>query len=201
MKITRFIVGQIETNCYFATSKDELLIVDPGGFSEKMSDFRKNFTCKYIFLTHNHYDHTAGVLKLKSLFPEAEITIHENDVAGLNDPFYNGALLFGAHPEKIIPDFILKGNETLTLAGREISLLHTPGHTEGSVSLFTESVLFSGDTLFKNGVGRCDMPSGDCIKLVKSLKSYYGLKTNYRILPGHGEETDLESERDFVFSL
>ncbi|MBN1619100.1 MBL fold metallo-hydrolase [candidate division WOR-3 bacterium] len=201
MEVKRFVVGEIQTNCYAVIEKDELFFIDPGGFVRDMDFGCKGIKCRYILLTHNHYDHIAGVEKLKSLYPEAEIAVHENDLSGLNDPEYNGASLFGVNFNPIKPALILKGGEKLTFGRFGIKVFHTPGHTEGSVSFLVENCLFTGDTLFRRGVGRCDLPSGDWGKLTRSLKSYYDMGKNYKVFPGHGDYTDLESERNFVLSL
>ncbi len=201
MEIKRFIVGEIQTNCYAVIEKNELFFIDPGGFVSDMDFSGEEIKCRYILLTHSHYDHIAGVEKLKSLYPGAKIAVHEKDASGLNNPEYNGASLFGVKLKVIKPDLILKGGEKLSFGRFGIKVFHTPGHTEGSVSFLAEDCLFSGDTLFKRGVGRCDLPSGDWDKIILSLKKYYDMGKNFKVFPGHGDYTDLESERNFVFSL
>ncbi|MBN1149924.1 MBL fold metallo-hydrolase [candidate division WOR-3 bacterium] len=201
MNTKRFIVGEIQTNCYFVEDHRELAVIDPGGYSEEMLGFREDYVCKYIILTHNHYDHIAAVPELKRLFPEARIAIHEKDAQNLNDPMINGSFLFGMKIQEIYPDVILNKDDKIILGTSEFRVLHTPGHTEGSISLTAGDTLFSGDTLFRGGIGRCDLPCGDFNKIKKSLRSLFDLKSNFKVLPGHGEETKLYREKKYIFSL
>ncbi len=150
---------------------------------------------KYILLTHGHFDHIMGVKKLQKVYG-GEIVIHEADADCLSDSRKNlaGVLGFACPPfdyEKTVAD-----GDILTLGDEEIRVMHTPGHTVGSVCYITDKIIFSGDTLFHAGIGRTDFPGGSTEEIMNSIKKLYSLEGDYRLCPGHGSESTLSFERD-----
>ncbi len=151
-----------------------------GSIKKSLKDFR------LVINTHAHFDHFGG----NGYFLNAKVAIHEADAPVLENgekemsmaDFFDGNI----RPRK--PDIILKDGDTLDFGGMKLKVIHTPGHTAGSISLFNEakSILFSGDTVFSDGVGRTDIPGGNPAMLEESLKKLAGLKVK-QILPGHGE--------------
>lgn len=173
MEIKRFIVGQLATNCYLLLGRSELAIIDPGGGLEKLVAAVKetNKRLKYIINTHYHGDHTARAGGLKKNCG-GEILIHEAE---------KNFLQFDA--DKYIRDGDkIKINQTI------LSAIHTPGHTTGSICLLGDKVIFTGDTLFRDGRGRTDLPSGSESAMQESLaKLARIIKPGMTVYPGHGE--------------
>jgi glyoxylase-like metal-dependent hydrolase (beta-lactamase superfamily II) len=213
--IERIIVGLMYTNAYiFQTGQKTCLIVDPGADTEKIisSLTLKNLKPQGIICTHGHLDHVSAIGGLTEHYREQgidmQVAIHEDDKhylgataekahrdslmeLGLGGEEYFNAL-FSPLPE---PSVFLKEGEHVF--DSELIPIHTPGHTMGSVSLYCESqnLVFSGDTLFFEGIGRTDLNDGDGELLIKSIKEkLFTLPENTRIFPGHGPDTTLERE-------
>ena len=121
--------------------------------------------------------------------------IGENDAAALTDPAVSLAAVHGYSQEPVEPSRLLREGDHISLGMLDIAVLHTPGHTAGGISLVTEDVIFSGDTLFAGSMGRTDLPSGSEEEIFRSLRKLSELPGDYRVLPGHGPETRLEFER------
>ena len=147
---------------------------------------------KYILLTHGHFDHVAGIRHT-----DAKIVMHENDIRILNQTnLYLPA--FGI-PEITIPkiDIYIKDNDILTIGKHEIKVIHTPGHTQGGVCYLIDNMLFSGDTIFRESVGRCDLEGGDFVQIVESIKTkIFTLPEDIKIYPGHGSSTNVAWEKE-----
>ncbi len=156
----------------------EAICVDPSNQSHKIikSLKEKELNLKYIFLTHHHYDHTGGTLDLKEK-TNAQIVIHYRE------------------EDSQQADIRVRGNEVLETESFKVKIIHTPGHTRGSICLLIENNLFTGDTLFVGFVGRTDLPGGSTRDLFKSIQLLKTMPENTRIFPGHdyGEKatTDL----------
>jgi glyoxylase-like metal-dependent hydrolase (beta-lactamase superfamily II) len=143
---------------------------------------------EYIFLTHGHYDHTTAVPDLHEALPDAKIYIHEADANGA------GSKLFPLAAQIEDLNFYGEGDE-LPLGELTVKVLHTPGHSPGSVVLQVKDVLFCGDTLFAGSCGRCDLRGGSLPQMMQSLKRLYNLPGNYHVLPGHDTLSTLDKER------
>ena len=143
---------------------------------------------EYILLTHGHYDHTTAVPALHQALPKAEIYIHQADANGA------GNRLFPLAGQVEGLKFYGEG-DTLTLGELTIEVLHTPGHSPGSVTLKAGQVLFTGDTLFAGSMGRTDLAGGDEEQIMDSLKRLGGLEGNFHVLPGHMGTSELDRER------
>lgn len=185
MEIKQLVVGDLETNCYLVISKNELAVIDPGGESEKILKeiTEAGIRVKYIINTHYHPDHSSENLKIKNK-TGAKILIHEADKAFLD----------------FEPDQSLKEGDEIKIGEIILKVIHTPGHTKGGICLLglqptlhppasqAPNILFSGDTLFKDGVGRTDLPGGSFDELEESLhKLSKILKPGMKVYPGHGE--------------
>ena len=183
------VLGIYQTNCYLIRKGNDLLVIDPGSSPRRVIEAVRELegcALKAVLLTHGHFDHVGGVKGI------AEVTgcpayLHENELS-LPEGFTAGPLYY--------TDTYGEG-DVLSLAGISLRVLHTPGHTPGSVCLAAEDILFSGDTLFMDSIGRTDFPGGSIAQMGKSLKRLADLPVNYRVLPGHGSETTLNAERQY----
>ena len=181
-------LGAYQTNCYivWGEGSDDCIVIDPGYEAGRVltetETLGKNIAA--ILLTHGHFDHVGAVRDIVA-DTDCAVYIHENELS-LPESFTAGPLYYtNTYGE----------GDVLKLAGLTIRVLHTPGHTPGCVCLQTEDVIFSGDTLFQNSIGRTDFPGSSFAQMQKSLGRLTALEGNYRILSGHGPETTLEEER------
>ena len=180
------------TNCYLIGDEQSktCALVDPGGSRQAVLEMveRSGLRLEKILLTHGHYDHTGAAAELAAAFPQATVYIHERDYHDA-DPS-----LFPLRTELSGVKFYGEGNR-LPLGGLELQVLHTPGHSEGSVTLRCGDLLFCGDTLFAGSCGRTDFPGGSVPKMLASLRRLGELEGNLQVLPGHMEASTLEEER------
>ena len=186
MKVLTITGGSLGTNCYVAWDEQQknCVVVDPGFDAQMILEKvrAKGLQVEAILLTHGHYDHVGGVRGLLEA-TGCKVYIHSADLE--------------------LPDYLTQGEipatddygQTLCLAGLEMKILHTPGHSPGSVCLICENVIFSGDTLFADTCGRTDLPGGSFRQISNSLKALAALEGEYYVLPGHGLPTTLEKER------
>ena len=189
LNIETYPLGSYQTNCYivYQDDCDQCVVIDPGYEPDtvllEVKRLKKDIAA--ILLTHGHFDHVGAV---KDLVAETDckVYIHEHDLS-LPATFTAGPLYY--------TDLYGEGDR-LTLAGLDIRVLHTPGHTPGCVCLMVEDNLFSGDTLFRESCGRTDLPGGNGAELFKSLRRLAALTGDYRVLPGHGMDSTLEDERE-----
>lgn len=188
MNIKAMQVGPIGTNCYLLEDARQAAVIDPGGDASRLLAALEGAEVRYILLTHGHYDHTGAAAALAAAFPQAAVYIHEKDYRDV-DPG-----LFPLRTELSSVNFYGEGDR-LTLGGLELQVLHTPGHSEGSVTLRCGDVLFCGDTLFAGSCGRTDLPGGDTAKILASLRRLGELEGDLRVLPGHMEGSTLGRER------
>ena len=193
MKLKALQVGPIGTNCYLLIDEttNKAAIVDPGDEANRiLTTFPlRDLEVEYIFLTHGHYDHTTAVPELHEALPNAKVYIHKEDANGA------GTHLFPLAGQ--ISDLHYYGEgDKLPLGNLTVKVLHTPGHSPGSVVLQVEDVLFCGDTLFAGSCGRCDLRGGSFPQMLQSLKRLYELPGNYHVLPGHDTLSTLDRERE-----
>lgn len=195
-ELLSFPAPPLETNGYLLMDKQhgKALIIDPGmGSYDYFMPILVKKQCRPIavLLTHGHYDHIGNV----HLFQDAgaKVYLHEKDLFFVEKGSMMGRS-FGIDPIDV--DYILQGNERLCLAGVEFEVIHTPGHSPGSVC-YHDSLnkrLFSGDTLFKGTYGRVDLPGSDPHKMRASLKKLAQLPVEMEVFPGHGEMTKISDE-------
>ena len=197
MTIDKIVVGQLGVNCYVVYDKgaSETAVIDPGDEFERIADLldRQGTTPKYIFLTHAHYDHVCAAGELKDKYGAA-IVMHEDEKETYR--MTKTLCLSWGFTEEDFPDpdmLVTEGNK-IVLGGNTFEVLHTPGHTPGSICLYQEGTLFTGDTLFRRSVGRTDLPGGNTAKLESSLKKLASLPPDTRVYCGHGDETTIGEE-------
>ena len=192
MEVKVLQVGPIGTNCYILEDEKAraAAIIDPGDEAGRILQVIEDdgVDVKYILLTHGHYDHTTAVPELHQALPQAEIYIHKADANGA------GSRLFPLAGQ--IPDLkFYDEGDALTLGELTIQVLHTPGHSKGSVTLKVGDVLFCGDTLFAGSCGRTDLAGGSYAEIMASLKKLGQLPGDYHVCPGHDVTSTLERER------
>lgn len=208
--ITRLEVGMLGTNCYILKeNKANLLaVIDPGADPERIiAEVRKQGgNLKYILLTHGHYDHVDALPEIAAAFPEAEIYIHRRDVKDVDRHlFHVGGMLKDPkcpvtrlHYFKAFNDWDVPTPEARQLPFGDLVIhpIHTPGHSEGSVTLrISGGPLFCGDTLFEGSCGRTDFPGGNVRKMMASLRLFGMMEGDAAVYPGHMMPTSLEAER------
>ena len=189
-------VGPLYTNCFIIGCKDtkEAAVVDPGGDSDKilMLLAEDKLTLKYIINTHGHFDHVAGNKKLKET-TGAKILIHEEDATLLTTPS------MGLSADNLqAADEFMKDGDKITFGNITLEVLHTPGHTLGGVSLYTDGHVFVGDTLFAGSIGRTDFPGGNYDTLINSVKDrLFPLGDEVLVYSGHTAETTIGNEKKY----
>lgn len=202
MKIDTLLVGYVRTNCYIVGNTDtkEAIVIDPGDNAAAIIKALKenDLVCMAVLLTHGHFDHIMAAAELARR-SSIKIYAHEAEKRLLADPALNASIQFG--PEcSLVPDVCLKDGQKLLLAGFSIKVIHTPGHTAGGVCYyFTENrVLFSGDTLFLENIGRSDWPTGNGRQLIESIQNrLMPLDDDIIVYPGHGSPTTIGHERQY----
>ena len=200
MEIKIFTKGAFQVNSYLVLNKKEAIIIDPFHSKEFLEEI-KDYKVTHIILTHGHIDHILAVNELKEK-TKAKIAIHKDDLELLNNENENLSKEFDFKLKNIKPDIILEDNQLLNFEDRDIEIIHTPGHTQGSICLLIKNVLFSGDTLFKEGIGRTDLPGGDLDQEINSIKQrLLTLPNETMVLPGHGERTTIKHEKEDNFFL
>ena len=187
-------VGHLMTNCYIVTDETtlECAVIDPGDESNTILYYLEDnhLTCRAILLTHGHYDHTGAVADLLERFPGIRVSIHRGDFQNVDTKLFP---LSRQVPEEAV-SFYDEG-DTVTVGAMPVEVLHTPGHSEGSVTLRCGSALFCGDTLFAGSCGRTDFDGGSVEKMMASLKRLGQLEGDLDVLPGHMELSTLDRER------
>lgn len=199
MKVIKMTVGALEANAYIAYKEgsDRAFVVDPGGDEDLILSKLEEKGIEdvtHILLTHGHFDHIAAAAELRRA-TGAKVCIHGRDAHMLKSSRDSLAVMAGMRLQPCEADVILKGGETLDAADMDVYVLHTPGHSGGSVCYIAENAMFSGDSLFYMSCGRTDLPGGDPAEYYDTLhKTIGGLKADYTVYTGHGPDTTLFSE-------
>ncbi len=198
VNISRLVVGHLQTNCYIISTENKNgVIIDPGDELEKIISYveKQKLNVRYIINTHGHCDHTGANNIKNRLKPVPLLGIHWKDEPYLTNASLNLSEISGIDSVPVKPDIHLEDNQTIMI-DETISLLviHTPGHTPGSISVKLNNYLFSGDLIFFQGIGRTDLPGGSEELMLRSLRKICFLDKKTLILPGHGPETTLENE-------
>jgi len=196
------IVGPLQCNCSILGDEvsHEAIVVDPGdNISRIVATLEKHhLTLKQIIVTHAHIDHIAGAQRLKQL-TGAPVFYNQNDLPLVKMMDVQAGWLGIATPEVAPPDASLEDGQIISITGLTGSILHTPGHTEGSICLYLpqQALLLAGDTLFAGSVGRTDLPGGNSQKLIQSIhESLLPLPDQVVVIPGHGVKTSIGAERE-----
>ena len=199
MIVKRFVVGPIETNCYVVTCPEtrETVVIDPGGYDAPLAEYIEDqkLPVKYIINTHSHFDHTGGNKKIKEA-TGAPLLIHKTEAGALSRTSMLG-LMFGMRIDKSPPadQFIAEGDE-ITFGTITLKVTETPGHSPGSVTLYTDKVAFVGDALFAGSIGRTDLPGGSYNTLIQSITDkILPLGDDIIVCSGHGPETTVGQEK------
>ena len=200
LKLTYFQLGMLPTNVYLGVNEEtgNGFLVDPAVYEPQVEDVMKEIGIKnlqYILLTHGHFDHILGVNGFLKNHPEAKVVIHREDEAFLTDPVLSHTFKHGLTQEPIKADIIVEDGDVLAFDDAEFKVVHTPGHTRGSVVYLLNDLMFSGDTLFQLSCGRTDFPESDPAAMGPSLQKLAALEGNYHVLPGHNAFSELDFER------
>jgi glyoxylase-like metal-dependent hydrolase (beta-lactamase superfamily II) len=202
LKCDCLVVGPIETNCYFLYDEEtkDCLIFDPGYEAERIIGIvqKKEFNVKAILLTHGHFDHIMAAERVRKEIG-AEIYAAKEEEALLLDPSKNVSGMAGVSASLKADEWFYDGQE-LEMLGQTMRCILTPGHTKGGMCYYfpKAGMLFSGDTLFQESVGRTDFPTGSSRELIHSVREkLFVLPDAVRVYPGHGLMTTIQNERMF----
>jgi hydroxyacylglutathione hydrolase len=200
-RMKTLVLGIARTNCYIINNGEtkEAIVVDPADEAGKIEQYLKanDLVCKGILLTHGHFDHILAAKEI-ALMTDAKIYAPETEMELLLDPNLNCSNQL-SRDYSLAVDILLKDQQELKIAGFKIKVIHTPGHTAGSSAYYISGhgILISGDTLFRETVGRSDLPTGDSKILIASiLDKLMILEDQVKVYPGHGDSTTIGYERD-----
>ena len=197
MKLYHLPTGLLRVNTYFIVNDDgDAVVIDCGENYKKIKQTEEtyNLKIKAVLLTHAHFDHSGIAKKLQD--DGAKIYISSIDAPKLKNEL-NLSSHFGRKFDVLDADFTFMDGEELSVIGIPVKVMLTPGHTDGSATFIIENMLFTGDTLFLESVGRTDFPSGNRRDLVSSVKKLFALNGDYSVYPGHEDFTTLDHERKY----
>ena len=197
-RIHSVVVGRLQTNCYILQSEREAIILDPGDEPERILRFVKDLglTPRLIIATHAHFDHVLGVERIRNDL-NLPFAINKEDLEILESMQervrqFTG---FSVPPPPKVDQFITDG-QSITLGREKVKVLHTPGHSPGSISLVSQGFVCTGDALFNQSIGRTDLPGGDLDTLIRSITHrLFSLDDDTIVYPGHGPETSIGDEK------
>ena len=202
MKIERFVIGPIGTNCYIVINEEtkECFVTDPAACPPELVSHIRSTGLKVqaVLLTHGHFDHIMGIDDFVREFP-VPVYAHEAEKELLENVQLNSSAMYGMGYTYSGAEY-LKDGQVLTIAGSEIHVIYTPGHTAGGCCYYipAEHVLISGDTLFHASIGRTDLPTGSSSQLVRSVREkLMMLPEETKVYPGHMEETTIGYEKKY----
>ena len=199
MKIHSFFDGGYGSMCYLAVSGDEAVLIDPSvSYASAMASYGNVLPkIKAILLTHGHFDHIFGadVLRQKYCIP---LAIHEADGDMLCDPMKNASMLFFRESHIYHPaEKLLRDGDEIAVGTSTIRVMHTPGHSPGSVCYCMGKDCITGDTLFRESIGRTDLPGGNSEAISRSLEKLAAVADDIQIYPGHGEISTMSYEKKY----
>ncbi len=188
-------VGALDTNCYIVfDDTKEALVVDPGYTDDKITNFieENGLKVKYIYLTHGHFDHIFGADFVKQKTGAQILTFYLEE-ANMEDSESNLSMMLVGENFTVKPDKLLFENDEIEFGNTIFRVIHTPGHTAGSSSLYDGKNLISGDTIFVDTVGRTDFPTGSLSDMLKTREKLLSLPKDTVVYPGHGDTTTIEA--------
>ena len=203
MNIHPYPIGQMQANCYLLENEGQALLIDPGDSADFLLEkiITQRLELVGIIATHGHFDHIMAVGEIQMSYPKLALSIHQKD-AFLLKRIVETARHFLEYDPVVIP---VQSTQNLksgkfAIQNFQISIIETPGHTPGSCCIHfeNEKVLFSGDTLFKSGIGRYDFSYSDKNDLQKSIEQILALPKVTTVYPGHGEETSIDEEKHII---
>lgn len=202
LRVEQYVVGPVMTNCYFAINEDtrEMLLIDPGAEADRLVEIikEKDAVLVAVLLTHGHFDHASAARVVAETFG-VSIYAEEHERETLEDPSINLSGMAG-DKEIYAADYYVKDGDVLHLAGFEIQVLHTPGHTKGGCCYYMEKeqAVFSGDALFHMSVGRTDFPGGSASVLLHSIEEkLMPMPGHTKVYPGHNDTTTIGWEKQY----
>ena len=200
MLLETLVVGPLAVNCYiFGCEKThQAAIVDPGDEADQILSVVKKLDCrvKYILLTHGHIDHLSQIPILKNKL-KAEFLMHEQDIPLVQSASTQAALFGLPDPGDLKPDRFLNDGDIIHLGELTIQVIHSPGHSPGSITFQVNQKLFVGDLIFNGSIGRTDLPGGDYSQIIESIqKKIFTLPDSVEIYPGHGPATTVGIEKN-----
>lgn len=200
LKIRALVLGMVQTNCYIIKNAitKEAIVVDPADDANRIYEYlnANDLVCKGILLTHGHFDHIMAAKELADL-TGVKIHAHEAEEKLLQSPELNSSDRVGT-AVSLTPDILLKDQEDMMLAGFKIKVIHTPGHTAGGACYYfvEQDVLMTGDTLFRENIGRYDLPTANGTHLLESIKNkLFILGDQVDVYPGHGIPSTMGHEK------
>ncbi|MBE6764127.1 MAG: MBL fold metallo-hydrolase [Ruminococcaceae bacterium] len=194
MNILTIPVGELSTNCYLVSDANGTAVaIDPGADAAAIRRALEEHSLQLrgILLTHAHFDHIGAVAALANTIP---VFCHTLDAPALRDGRLNLSAFFGCPVAAVADAVCIEDGDELSFGEMTFTVLHTPGHTVGSVCFQSGDVLFAGDTLFCESIGRTDFPGGDLQAMRASLRRLASLDSHTRVYPGHGEPTTVSHE-------
>jgi len=197
-KVHTLVVGRLQTNCYILQSDSTALVVDPGDEPERILRFLTDIAVKpsRIIATHTHFDHVLGVDSIRDKF-QIPFLIHHDDLSMLESmqSRVRQIMGFSVPPPPKVNQFLRDG-ESIAFGEDRVKVIHTPGHSPGSISLVGRGFVLTGDALFNQSIGRTDLPGGDLDTLVRSItERLFTLDDDTIVYPGHGPETSIGDEK------
>jgi hydroxyacylglutathione hydrolase len=197
LAVDKLELGPYSVNCYILSDNGQAVIIDPGfdpATIENLIRDRK-IDVKEIIITHGHVDHIMGLPRIKK-FTGALVLIHQNDAVMLTDPKINLSAFYASPFFTDDADGFLDEGDIINIGRFQLKVIHTPGHSPGSISLLTEEMVFTGDTLFSGSIGGTDFPGADYQTLISSIKNkLLTLPGGTIVYPGHGPDTTIGKER------
>ena len=199
MIATRLVLGPLDTNCWLAEdgAGGPLIVIDPAGDPDELIAALRGRPVIAVVLTHGHFDHIGAAAEVLAA-TGAPLLVHAEDAASLREPMGMAmhAMMFGAVQKAPTPDRLLVDGDLVEAGALELHVIHTPGHTPGSICLHApdDATLFSGDTLFAGSIGRTDFPGGDPDAILRSLGRLAALPEETAVHPGHGPDTTIGRE-------
>ncbi len=190
--------GLLQENCHvlYDENTKEAAVIDPGFMKDTLQKALEPLNVRYILLTHGHFDHTIGAAAVKEL-TGAEVVSLDLEKALAEDPALNGSKLILRGSSACVVDRTVSDGEEFFVGSIPVRVMHTPGHTAGGCCYVTPEAVFTGDTLMKMSCGRTDLPTGDGMALMRSLKMIAALDENLTVLCGHGPASTIAAEKRF----